>query len=181
MTNTIKAFDYPEMYEALGIDTSDMGCVMFNTEPIVISNVIDERDYFYSEEQEYVKGNVSESVPHVTLLYGLLNNPKVIEKHVNTVLGEWDIESLTIDEVSFFYGKDTEYITIIALVDVTDKLLEGHQRLSLLPHINTFGEYNPHITLAYVKLSAPWSEYVTKLNSLYKGTVIKTTDLNLGD
>lgn len=177
----VKAQDYPEIYKALGVDTSDMGCVMMDVYPLIINDIIAEADYYYSEEQEFVKGNVSENVPHVTLLYGMLHDPKIIEDHVHAVLEGWEISSVNVEEVSFFYGKDSEYITIIASVKVSDKLLEAHQRLSLLPHINTFGEYHPHITLAYVKASSPWQEYVLKLNERFQGSTIATTGLNLGD
>ena len=32
-----------------------------------------------------------------------------------------------------------------------DALLDAHQRLSLLPHIDTHASYVPHITLGYVQ------------------------------
>jgi 2'-5' RNA ligase len=177
----IKASDYPEMYQALGIDTGRLGCIMFKTEPIVISDVISEADYYYSDTKSYVKGNVSEDVPHVTLLYGLMRSGVELEQHVRTVLTGWVLGSVKIDRVSFFYGESSEYITIVAMVAVSDELREAHARLSLLPHINTFDEYRPHITLAYVSSSAPWQRYVSELNDLLAGTSITTVSIDLGD
>lgn len=192
----ISSRNFPEVYEDLGIDTGNLGCIMIDTVPIAISDVIPEDALYYSDEHEYVKGNVSENVPHMTLLYGLLNSGPAMKKHVERVL-EWPVinDGLTtpadppawfppkvyIDEVSFFYGADSDFVTIIALVQVNPGLLEGHQRLSLLPHINTFGEYKPHITLAYVKASSDWESYVRKLNEKYTGTGVPTVGINLGD
>lgn len=177
----VKAVDYPEVYAQLGIDTGKLGCIMVDTEPLVNSDIIPDEAYYYSEEQKWVQGNVSEEVPHVTVLYGLLRTGTEMERHVSAVLEGWVLPDITIKEVSFFYGHGGEYITIIALVDVSDGLKEGHQRLSLLPHVNTFGEYKPHITLAYVKASADWTTFVADLNKKFRGQPVKVKSINLGD
>lgn len=179
----IKASDYPEVYANLGIDTGRLGCIMLDTEPIIISNIIDEQDYYYADPKDkpYAQGNVSESVPHVTLLYGLMRSGKELAPHVTAVMTGWRPEPIRIDEVSFFYGDNGEYITVIALLEVTDNLSEAHQRLSLLPHINTFGIYKPHLTLAYIKSSSDWEGIVNRLSSELAGKEIDPLQLNLGD
>lgn len=179
--NEIKATNYLTVYEDLGIDTGRLGCIMVDTDPLIISDVVKESDYYYSEDQKWVQGNVSEEVPHVTILYGLMRSGLEMRKHVTAVLEGWELPSITIKEVSFFYGHGGDYITIIALVDVTDALKEGHQRLSLLPHVNTFGEYKPHITLAYVKASADWQTYVAELNQKFRGEAVAVRGVNLGE
>lgn len=123
------------------------------------------RDYELSEKEENV----------------LLRTGTEMERHVSAVLEGWVLPDITIKEVSFFYGHGGEYITIIALVDVSDGLKEGHQRLSLLPHVNTFGEYKPHITLAYVKASADWTTFVANLDKKFRGQPVKVKSINLGD
>ena len=84
--NEIKSTDFAEMYAQLGIDTGKLGCIMIDTEPLVNSDIIPEEDYYYSEDQKWVQGNVSEEVPHVTLLYGLLRSGNELKKHIYTVL-----------------------------------------------------------------------------------------------
>lgn len=179
--NEVKATDYKEVYAQLGIDTGKLGCIMVDTEPLVISDIIKEEDYYYSDEHKWVNGNVSEDVPHVTVLYGLLRSGKELERHVTTVLEGWVLPGVRIQNVSFFYGNNGEYITIIALIEVNNPLKEGHQRLSLLPHINTFGEYKPHITLAYVKASSDWQNYVMELAKKFAGKEIDVKGVNLGE
>lgn len=181
--NEVKASDYPTLYEGLGIDTGRLGCIMLDTQPIKISDFINDADYYYADQDEkpYAQGNVSESVPHVTLLYGLMRSGKELATQVTTVMTGWRASPIVIDKVSFFYGDNGEYVTIIALLEVSDNLLNAHKRLSLLPHINTFGTYKPHLTLAYVKQSADWESIVDTLNQELGGKEINPIAVNLGD
>lgn len=179
--NIIKSTDYPAVYEMLGIDTGKLGCVMIDTEELIISDVIKEEDYYYSAEHDYVSGNVSEDVPHMTLLYGLLRSGPELQVHIHSVLSGWQLPSIRIKDVGFFYGENSDFISIIAHVEVTDELREGHARLSLLPHINTFDEYKPHITLAYVKSTSDWETYIKDLNFKFEGAEIEAKAINYGD
>jgi 2'-5' RNA ligase len=178
------ATDFPQVYEDLGIDTGHLGCIMIDTAPIEVHHVIPEDDLYYADEvaHPHTQGIVSETVPHVTLLYGLMRSGMELKKHVDAVLDGWPIPAIVIDRVSFFYGKDevSSYITIVALVRATDGLGEGNGRLRLLPHIDTFAEYHPHITLAYVKDTANWETYVETLNAQYAGQEIMPAGLNYG-
>lgn len=176
----VKAADFPEVYTALGIDTGKLGCIMLDTEQLVIDDIIKDEDYYYSDKHTYVNGNVSEDVPHITLLYGLLRSGPELQPHVDMVMGGWKMPPVKVKEVSFFYGEDSEFVTIVALIEVTPELTEAHQRLSLLPHINTFGEYKPHLTLAYVKSSSDWQQYVKDLNFKFGGAEIEVVGLNYG-
>jgi hypothetical protein len=45
---------------------------------------------------------------------------------------------------------DEPYSCIIGHIERTPQLVDGHARLSLLPHIDTFWDYKPHLTLGYV-------------------------------
>lgn len=179
--NEVKSTDFPGVYEDLGIDTGNLGCVMIATDPLVISDVIKEADYYYSDEHKWVNGNVSENVPHVTLLYGLMRSGPELKKHIEAVLGSWDYPDIEIDSVGFFYGHNGEYLTLIAFVKVTEGLAEGHQRLSLLPHINTFGTYKPHITLAYLKANADIENYVDLLNERFANTTVQAKGIDIGE
>jgi hypothetical protein len=63
------------------------------------------------------------------------------------------LADVEIDHVSYFDSPypDEPYYCIVAHIKVTPELLEGHQRLEFLPHINTFAGYKPHMTVAYIR------------------------------
>ena len=56
----------------------------------------------------------------------------------------------------------------MAHLRVTEELLEGHNRLEFLPHINTFTGYKPHITVCYLdKRQGP--DYRDRLIEEFRG------------
>jgi 2'-5' RNA ligase len=181
----VTAAQFPQVYEDLGIDTGRLGCVMMDIEPIKVSHIIPEEGLYYAdpEKHKWMQGVVSETVPHVTLLYGLLRSGKELRKHIDTVLFGWQPEEIKIDKVDFFYSNDPgeSYITLIALVQVTPNLEEANARLGFLPHLNTFPTYKPHITLAYCKDNSDYHGYIEALNQELAGKKIAVTGLNYGD
>lgn len=180
----LSAKSFPQVYEFLGIDTGRLGCIMLDTQPIVVSDIIPTADLYVQEDAEdYLKGYISEETAHVTLLYGLLRSGQELKNHVDMVLAGWSAESVTIEKVGFFYGEDengTQFITVVAFIEPDVNLLEGNARIRLLPHIDTFPEYHPHITLAYVKDSAEWNEHIAVLNERYAGKKVPVVRLNYG-
>lgn len=193
MSSQLSAHKFKKVYEDLGIDTGKLGCIMLDVQPIKVGDTIAEEDLFYAdpEEHKWIQGVVSEEVPHITLMYGLLRSGREMQKHVDTVLELVDggdlpdhiPKMIEIEEVSFFYSNEPSqrYVTLVALITVTDELIELNERLKFLPHLNTFIGYKPHITLAYVKDSCNWQGYIKKLNENYKGATVRTTGINYGD
>lgn len=183
MTNT-SSTNYPQVYEALAIDTRNLGCFMVDTEKVVVSDVIKEEDLYYADptEAKWVQGIVSEDVPHVTILYGLMRSAKELQWHIAQLLEGFELVSVTIERVGFFHSNQPRlnYKAIIAELEVDDKLREANGRLGMLPHMNTFSSYKPHITLAYVKDSSDYKGYVEKLNAKLKGVRVPTKEWNFG-
>jgi 2'-5' RNA ligase len=183
--NQLSAHQFSPVYEMLGIDVQELGCIMLDTEPIVVSDVIAAADVYLKPEEpdSHTQGFVSEQTPHVTLLYGLMNHGPIIKSHVGQMLAGWPVpDEITIEEVTFFYGDPNEpNVVVVAKVQVTDELLEANARLRMLPHIDTFPEYHPHITLAYLKDSAEFESYVEQLNEKLSGQTVKVVGLNYGD
>ncbi len=182
----LSSYSFPQVYEDLGINVQMLGCIMLNTEPLKVSDVIDKDHlYFAADPAQYkfVNGIVSETVPHVTLLFGLMRSGPEMKKHVDAVLDDWTLPALEVEEVSFFESKiPTEpYYCLIAKIKTSDELLEGNARLRLLPHVDTFPEYHPHITLAYIKKDETLRDlYIDLLNTKFKDNSVEPKDINYG-
>jgi hypothetical protein len=48
-------------------------------------------------------------------------------------------------------------------------------------HLDTFPDYKPHITLAYLKADSDWQAHVEPLSERLRGTSVNVTGLNYGD
>jgi len=155
MSAPINSYNYLDIYSDLNIDIKKLYCCMLGVSftqesQDALKEFFKDFTPYYSEDKKWVKGLVYLNHPHLTLLYGLLDCVK--PEHVKRVLEGLIIGSVVIDEISYFDSPDSEeYYCVIAKVGLNKFIKEAHQRLSLLPHINTFLEYNPHITLGYIK------------------------------
>jgi 2'-5' RNA ligase len=95
------------------------------------------------------------------------------------MLSDWEPEPITIDHIEVFPYEG--YACVVAAVAVTDNLLEARSRLSLLPHIDLFPEYKPHITIAYVEGS---DEQIKKFAANFDylvGTTLKPKHVDYGE
>lgn len=151
--------EYDELMEKLGIEVSELGCVMLPVEPFDIfgdgrDQVLDVEDLYASNDPKkwWIQGDVSEKA-HITLLYGLITPAFEQKENVDEVLASWDRPEWLIPErVTFFPSpyEDEPYAAIV--VEIEDQhLMEAHQRLSYLPHVNTYPTYRAHMTIAYVR------------------------------
>ena len=151
---------FEKMYDDLGIRLPDLGCVMLDIMPsielIKIKNELKDEDYFYyskNKDHWWIDGFVACKTPHVTLLYGLIGPAEMYKPYIDQVLDGWSIKEVEVEKIGYFDSPydDEKYKCIVAYIKITPNLLEGHQRLEFLPHINTFPGYKAHFTLAYVK------------------------------
>lgn len=179
----IAARDFPDLYEGLDIDMDALGCIMLNTKTMPVTKFVQdgEADLIDSTTRhDHTMGAVAEEEAHVTLLFGLLDNGNTWKDKVDTVLDGWNIKTVKIGKVDMFDLKDS--YAIIGHVEKTAKLVDGHERLTLLPHINTFSEYSPHLTLAYVKHDKTIAnKWVKALGAQYDGKTVSATGINYGD
>lgn len=164
MTNRPTIYDYPQVAERAGLQLGHFGCIMLDVQPIPISAVLTSafRDvnldeiYYHSDHPilRYVKGPVAEDGAHVTLLYGLTpdDNAGIAQKEsVDELLSGLDLHSVEIKEVHAFPPQfGLPYACVVGRLKVTWDLAEANRRLRFLPHVDTFVEYAPHVTLAYV-------------------------------
>lgn len=185
---------FPKVYEDLGVEISGLGCIMLDVAPFGVTQFVEggERDLFFGKTKDlkYAQGAVAEKSAHVTLLYGLMKPGPEWQGVVDQVLDGWTPPALKIAEVSFFPSNipGEDYSCIIAKIEVSDELLEGNKRLQLLPHINTFPDYTPHLTLAYINngpsgvkwCSTAREKWVQTLNEKFAGMTFPITQINYG-
>lgn len=166
----------------LGINPADLGCIMLDVEKIDVSTLL-EADWAYvstNPERKWINGlNAGD---HITLLYGLLLAPEFIKEGTDEVLAGWDSGEIAIDFVDSFPSpyRDETYSCIVGRIKVTPELVDAHSRLSYLPHIDTFWQYKPHVTLAYVGVEHE-SDAINILGSELDGKPLKALGINYGD
>lgn len=183
----VTAQQFSQVYQQLGINVSDLGCIMLKTEPLQVSDIINQEDLYYASDpinHAYVNGIVSESKPHCTLLFGLMESGQVWKEQVDEVLDGWGINEVQIQGVISFESNydDEAYYCIVVELALTPELIEGNARLRFLPHIDTFPTYKAHITLAYIKQDQGLrDEILYALNNKFAGQTVKTRDLDYGD
>lgn len=184
-----------DMYADLGVNTSDLGCIMLDVALFdVVSSVPGgEGDLYYSTDPDskYVQGEVSSTKAHITLLYGLLEKGPKWRDHVDRVLEGWTPpEYLEIESIGAFPSTNPseDYTCIVAHIKVTPELSDANGRLRMLPHIDGFAEYKPHVTLAYVSngpSGVDWArntreKWIMSLASRLAGKNLPTLGLNYG-
>ena len=88
---------------------------------------------------------------HITILYGLhTKNYKDIEKLIGSEVKEI---SVVLSETSLFEAQDTNYDVLKISVE-SKELNELHNIFSTLPNEDKHPEYQPHLTIAYLKKGA---------------------------
>lgn len=177
--------NHQQLYKDMGIDLKSLGCIMLGTDPIKVNDIISESDLYFSTNPDmfWIKGIVSEDVPHVTLLYGLMESGQTWKEYVDTVLDGWGMKQVQIDKVIAFEStwESEPYHCLVAELVITPKLLDANARLRMLPHIDTFPVYRAHITLAYIKEDVKKrNAYLEELNTKIAGRKIKTKEINYG-
>lgn len=195
----LNSHNFKEVYQWLGIDLNKLGCLMLDTEPIMLPTYIIQdindgsgcnfdklfESYCYkakNTDRFWIDGYVGDN-PHVTLLYGFLTEAKNYKPHIEKVLEGWDMPTVKIADIGYFGSpyEDEEYYCIVAHLEVTDELLEGHRRLEFLPHINTFTGYKPHVTIGYIeKRENVRDDFIQLLKKEFVGKELKVKGLNYG-
>ena len=186
----MKAHDYPQIYKELEIDLSKLGCMMLDVKPhpnmysIEVDGAGCALYYAKDKTRFWIDGWVADKL-HVTLLYGLLKPAKEYAHFIAQVLWGWSLKTVEIQKIGYFDSPypDEPYWCVVAHVKKTDELVEGNERLKMLPHIQTFPGYKAHMTICYLD-KAQGEKYrdqmIKDFNKLWKGKTLEVTGLNFG-
>ncbi len=126
-----------------------LGCVMVEVSVSnwnEITSTINKDDLYEVEGENYgIQNN-----PHLTLLYVLKANiTKEQIKEVLTKTIDGDKIIIEIENIDTFENEDFDVVKFN--VKKTEQLQRIFDALSELPNENTFPDYKPHITIAYVR------------------------------
>ena len=173
-----------------GMDTPDLECVMLDLGELDVRAPFGaawkEDELFYGDipKLKYAQGAVAEDEAHVTLLFGIHPSETYVSD-VMEALGDWEPDAVYIQEVSYFPSnvEGQDYTVIVGKVQLTANLMLARKRLEKLDFTDRFADnYQPHVTLAYIKGSKPKriKRWVDTLGAFYNNRVLTPHELNLG-
>lgn len=131
------------------------GCVMLHLNIPNWEDIIKRVD----EEDLYDPTNPThgyETYPHITIIFGIHSTVKdedVVRVFDGIESSDFDIN---IDGIECFENKEND---VVKMTVRSKKLTELNNELSKLPHTSNFPDYNPHMTIAFVK-KGKGSKYV---------------------
>lgn len=165
----------------MGINIAGLGCVMLDVDPLPTAQMVPQEWAYESTHPDrfWIKG--LEAGDHITLLYGLLANANTIRPAIDEVLAGWEPGRVRVESVGSFPSTfdDDPYACVVGHIELTPEILDAHARLSLLPHIDTFWDYKPHLTLGYVHRHHE-AEAVDEFSQQVAGRELITRGLNYG-
>lgn len=138
---------YLKSYKLFEEKTYEFGCIMVD---VPVKNWNEITSFINTDDIYTVSDNDTYGIqdrPHLTLLYG--THKEVTSEQVESLLKNVKPFSIEIDGVDIFENKD--YDVVKFNVKKNDLLQSIFDSLSTLPNSNSFKDYKPHITIAYVK------------------------------
>ena len=151
--------------------TYDYGCVMLYFDPnSTIFNkaqeLISNEDVYNNDEQEYGR----ENEPHITILYGLHND--IEDNEVEDIVKSFNQPEIILDTISIFEDDGKKGYDVVKF-DIDNKdITEMNKKISKLPYTSDYPDYQPHVTISYIK-SGSGKKYIKKLKNPLKMKPIK--------
>lgn len=140
------AHAYPDVFEDLGVNLSELGCLMLKTDNPLKEAIPDTEAYVSSDPNKWWVDGVLDHW-HVTVRYGFL--PEVSRVHVQKVIKGLSIPSSLHAGTFEVFGQPDDPYECVVLRIADERLAAMNAQLSVLPHINTYVEYRPHITVGF--------------------------------
>ncbi len=148
MKEFIKTLLKNRLFESKNNRKHDYGCVMLfldvNKKDWKTFKEMIDKDDLYVDENDDSYG--FETEPHITLLYGLHEDvPLEDVEEIIDVIGEPEFE---LKKVSSF---DNDKYSVLKFDVVGKDLHKLNAKFRKLPHTNSYPDYHPHSTIAYIK------------------------------
>lgn len=186
------AHNHAELLANFGVNLNELGCVMLEAESLPVRNWAEAAGFGQNlwvsspdgHPWSWVKGPVAETGAHVTVKYGFLQKAYTsqMEAAVHQLMADYEPGmTLRVGGVEIFAEpavSELGYACIVARID-DEPLRNWNAALSMLPHVDTYPDYKPHLTLGYVQkhLAADVRREFFARMPRY----VTTTGLSLGD
>ncbi|MBT2484762.1 MULTISPECIES: hypothetical protein [unclassified Microbacterium] len=182
-----------DILDAAGVEMKRLGFVGLTFDPLDVREQLDrqswgvriiESDYVYAPDgdwRHWVQGPVAEASAHVTAKYGLLTPSHQRKDVINELIGwprEVSVEVVDIEVFESPYA-DLPYGCLVARLG-GDELAEMNAALSILPHVDSFAEYKPHLTLAYLRPEVASYAGIPEARSWLLGKKLRVTGIDYG-
>lgn len=131
------------------------GCVMLFADipdwDKLVRRVVKEKDLYDPVDEPGEYGY--EDSPHITVIYGLHHDEIVDESLIYNIIKEIPCLKFTIKEIGVFDNSDNDKPFDVVKFNITPSksLLKFRDKFLQLPNTQNFPDYNPHMTIAYVK------------------------------
>ena len=147
----------------LELDTSDNDQLAIAVPFIQALQANIKQEDLYIDVKEPERYGLEEEL-HCTLLYGLLDS--VTKEDLDNIVEKFSPINIEIKGISIFENADKGY-DVVKLELLSKDLSKYNKTLKELPYKNDYPDYNPHITLAYVKLGKG-KDYVQEFTTSIK-------------
>ena len=122
-------------------------------------SIVDKED-IYEKDDDYGY----EKDPHITIVYGF-HEDEVDKDQMYKQIKEMKPVEVTINKINIFETDDYDVVKFD--VPITKELKKYRKEFLKFPNTQTYKEYHPHMTIAYVK-KGEGKKYIKKLDKPFK-------------